>query len=139
VIRLLVAFLFVWEPVRVARELTTTLGSFDMRGPVAVVEILAHGAVAALTVAAAQALSNRNPLGPALAGWAVAVSAAADVQALYWSVLPGQTMPGDRGPLALVAIANAAGWLAYLWKSDRVRALRSGSIGPPNPAARTRV
>jgi hypothetical protein len=134
VIQILAAFLFAWEPVRVARELTTTLGSFGMRGAPAVVEILAHGAVAALAMAGGQALWNRNPAGPGLAAVAIAASVVADVQSLYWSSLPGQTMPGDRAPLAILAIANGAWWLGYLrWSAGRQSTTTSSSRAPSRP------
>jgi hypothetical protein len=120
---LLCVDLFIWEPMKLAREVSATLGSVAMRGPVAVLELAAHAAVAALAVAAAWALWIGNPRSPVFAALALGASAAADVQSLYWSVLPANTMPGDRLPLALTAIAHAAGWMAYLRKSRRVRAL----------------
>ena len=115
--------LFTWEPMKLARDVSVTLGSLAMRGPAAVVELGVHAAVSALAVAAAWALWIGNPRAPAFAAVAVIASAAATVQSLYWSVIPGNTMPGDRLPLALTAIAHAAGWIAYLRKSRRVRAL----------------
>jgi hypothetical protein len=93
----------------------------SMRGPGAVMELIAHAAVAALAVGAAWALWIGNPRAPAFAVVALVASAAAAVQSLYWSSLPGQTMPGDHLPLALLAVAHAAGWIAYLRISQRVR------------------
>jgi hypothetical protein len=119
----LCADLFTWEPLKLAREVSATLGSIGMRGPAAVVELGVHAAVAAVAVAAAWALWIANPRSPGFAAVAVLASAAVSVQSLYWSVLPGNTMPGDRLPLALTAIAHAAGWMVYLRKSRRVRAL----------------
>jgi hypothetical protein len=115
--------LFMWAPMTVAREVGATLGSLGMRGPAAVVELAVHGAVAAVAVAAAWALWIGNPRAPAFAAAAVLASGAATVQSLYWSVLPSNTMAGDRPPLALAAIAHAAGWMMYLRRSRRVRAL----------------
>ena len=124
-LRLLGMFLLVWEPLRVAQELAASLGSIGMRGPLAVVELLAHAAVAALGAAAGLALLDLRPHAPALARVAITASAAVSVQSLYWSVLPGQTMPGDRKVLAALAVAHAASWMIYLWKSRRVRAITS--------------
>ena len=118
---LLCVFLFAWEPRKLAGEMAGSLGTIGMRGPGAVVELLAHAAVAAIAVAAAWALWIGNPRAPALAVVALVVSAVTAVQSLYWSWLPGQTMPGDHLPLALVAVAHAAGWIAYLKLSRRVR------------------
>jgi hypothetical protein len=119
---LLCAFLFVWEPRKLAGEIGASLDTLSMRGPAAVVELVAHAAVAALAMAAAWALWIGNPRAPAIAAAALAASAAAAVQSLYWSRLPGQTMPGDHLPLAILAVAHAAGWIAYLRISRRVRA-----------------
>jgi hypothetical protein len=120
---LLCVDLFTWAPMKLAREVGASLGSLGMRGWAAVAELAAHGAVAALAVAAAWALWIGNPRSPAFAAVALVASGAASVQSLYWSVLPADTMPGDRLPLALVAIAHAAGWMVYLRRSRRVRAL----------------
>ena len=120
---LLCVDLCMWAPVKVAREVGASLGSLGMRGSAAVAELAAHAAVAALSVAAAWALLIGNPRAPAFAAVAIAASGAATVQSLYWSVLPADTMPGHRLPLALVAIAHAAGWMIYLRRSRQVRAL----------------
>jgi hypothetical protein len=117
----LCAFLFVWEPRKLAGEVGASLGTIAMRGPSAVVELLVHAAVAAVAVAAAWALWIGNPRAPAIAVAALAASAVTAVQSLYWSSLPGHTMPGDQLPLALVAVAHAAGWIVYLRRSRRVQ------------------
>lgn len=120
---LLCVFLFVWEPMKFASQLTASIGTLSMRGPYAVGELLAHGVVAALAVGAGWALWIRNPHAPGFAVIALAASAAAAVQSHYWSLLPSNTMPGDRLPLSLVAVAHAAVWIAYLRRSGRVREL----------------
>jgi hypothetical protein len=120
---LLCAILAVWYPANFAAELAKTLPSVSMRGPAAVVELLAHGAVTALCVAAGWSLWNRRPHGPLLARVALVAAAVAAVQALYWSVLPGQTIPGDELPLAVFATGHAAVWLVYLSRSQHVRGI----------------
>ena len=117
----LCVFLFVWEPRKLAAELGGSLGTLSMRGPGAVAELLAHTIVAALAVTAAWALWIGNPRAPAIAVVALAASAVTAVQSLYWSLLPGQTVPADHLLLASVAVAHAAGWIAYLRFSRRVR------------------
>jgi len=119
---LLCAFLFAWEPLRVAGELTGSIGTMGMRGVAGAIELAVHAAVAMLAVAAGWGLWIRNPHAPALAAFAVAASAAVTIQSLCWSRLPGNIVPGERLPLALVALAHAAGWIAFLRKSRRVRA-----------------
>ena len=111
---LLSATLLLWRPLDFAVELPSTLSSLGMRGAPAVIELLFHGAVAALAVAAVRALSNAMPSGLWLARAALAGSAAATVQSFDWSVLPHQTMPGDKLPLATLGVVVAGGWLVYL-------------------------
>ena len=111
---LLCATLLVWRPLGFATEFLSTLPSLGQRGAAGVVEILVHGAVAALAVAAVRALSNAMPSGLLLARVALVASATATVQSLYWSVLPHQTMPGDKMPLAILGGVVAGGWLVYL-------------------------
>ena len=89
------------------------------RGAAGVIELLFHGAVAALAVAAVRALSNAMPSGPLLARAALAASAVATIQSHYWSVLPHQTMPGDKLPLAILGVVVAGGWLVYLRRSEQ--------------------
>jgi hypothetical protein len=120
---LLCAYLGVWRPMTMASEVSATLGSLGMRGPAGVSELSVHAAVTAFAVAAGWGLWIGNPKAPVFAEMALVACALASVQSLYWTRLPSDTMPGDRLPLAIVAIAHAAGWMSYLRKSRRVRAL----------------
>ena len=120
---LLAAFLMAWEPMRIAAEYASAIGSVGMRGPTAILELLGHAAIAAFCVASGWALWNGNPAGATLARYAVAASAAVSVQSLYWSSLPHQTMPGERLPFAILALAHATAWIVYLKRSRRVRAI----------------
>jgi hypothetical protein len=118
---LLCVILALWRPLDFAAEVMATLPSLGMRGPVAAIELIAHGAVAALCVTAAMALWGRQPHGVPLARAAVVLSAAVSIQSLYWSILPSQTKPGDELPLAVLAVAHAAAWLLFLARSAHVR------------------
>ncbi len=120
---LLWMFLFTWEPLRFAVELSASLGTLGMRGPAGAVELVAHGATAALTMAAAWALWIRNPQAPALASLAVAASAAVTIQSAFWSHLPVDVPPGMQLPRSLAAVIHAGLWIWYLRTSRRVRAL----------------
>ena len=84
------------------------------------IELLFHGAVAALAVAAVRALSSAQPSGVQLARLALLGSVAATVQSFYWSALPHQTMPGDKLPLSLLAIVVSGCWLLYLRRARPV-------------------
>ena len=93
------------------------------RGALGILELLLHAAVAALAVGAVRALSTGLASAVMLARAAVVASALATIQSQYWSVLPHQTMPGDELPLAVGAVLHAGGWLVYLARSRRIRAM----------------
>jgi hypothetical protein len=120
---LLCAYLVAWQPLKLASEVSATLGSLGMRGPAGLAELSAHAAITAFAVAAGWGLWIGNPKAPSFAGIALMACAAASVQSLYWTRLPSNTMPGDRLPLAIAAMAHALGWMVYLRKSRRVRSL----------------
>jgi hypothetical protein len=119
-LRLLCAVLFIWQPMRFAGELARTLPSLDFRGPAAVLELIGHGAVAALSTAAGWSLWHSRPHGPPLATVALLALAAVSVQSLYFSTLPSQTRPGTELPLAALAVAHSAAWIVYLRWSSKV-------------------
>jgi hypothetical protein len=120
---ILCAYLVLWQPLNFGAEVTATLSTLTMRGPAAVIELSVHALVSALSLAGGWALWMGNPSAPALAAVAVTACGATSVQSLYWTSLPDNIMPGDRLPLAVAAVAHAAGWLTYLRRSRRVRAL----------------
>lgn len=114
-----------WYPLNYAAELLSTLPSLGMRGPLAAIELVAHGIVAVASVAAGRALLIGQAHGPALARLALVLAAAAAVQSLHWSILPSQTVPGDELPLSIAAVAHAAVWLVFLRRSKRVKRLEA--------------
>jgi hypothetical protein len=120
---LLCGYLGLWQSLTLAAEVSATLGTLGMRGPAGVAELSAHAAVSAFAVAAGWGLWVGNPKAPVFAEIVLVACALVSVQSLYWTRLPVNTMPGDRLPLAIVAIAHAAGWITYLRKSRRVRSL----------------
>jgi hypothetical protein len=122
---LLCAVLMVWQPLTFAVEASSSLTSLGMRGASGAVELSIHGAVAALSVAAGWALWQSGPSGPKLARVAIVAAALVSVQSLYATVLPSNVFPSDRLPLALLTVAHAAAWLAYLWRSARIRAIEN--------------
>jgi hypothetical protein len=117
----LCAALILWRPLDFVFELLSSLSSIGMRGVAGGIELLLHGGVAALSIAAVRALGASMPVGPPLAAVALVGSAAATVQSLYWSVLPHQTPPGTQLPLATLGVAHALVWLIYLKRSRRIR------------------
>jgi hypothetical protein len=118
---LLCLVLFVWPPLSFAGEVASTLTTLEMRGAPAVIELLAHGLVAAVSVAGAWALWSASPGGRVLAGFALIGMGLTQVQSLYWSVLPRNTYPGDKLPRAIVVVLHSVVWLAYLRRSRMVK------------------
>lgn len=119
---LLSAYLLVWVPLNFAAELLSVLPSLGVRGAPAVVEVVVHGSVAAVSFAAGWALWSGNADALQLASVAVALSTAVGIQGLLWSSLPSQTKPGDHLPLSLLYAAHGLAWLWYLRR--RARAFR---------------
>jgi hypothetical protein len=119
----LAAFLMVWEPLRLAGEIQSSMGTVGMRGGWAVIELLAHAAVAAFSVASGWALWNGNPAGQDFARYAVVASAGVSIQSVYASALPHQTVPGEQLPFAIVAGLHAAAWVIWLGRLRRAQAV----------------
>lgn len=120
----LCAVLLLWRPLDFAMELPLTLPSLGMRGIAGGAELLFHGAVAVLAIAAVRALAGALPIGPTLAAAALVASAGASIQSLFWSALPTEVVPGSELPLAALSTVHALAWLFYLKRSRRVRAIR---------------
>jgi hypothetical protein len=117
--------LMVWQPLSFAVEASSSLGTLGMRGASGAVELIVHGAVAALSLAAGWALWQSSPGGPKLARVAIVAAAVVGVQSLYATALPSNVFPSDRMPLALVTVLHGAVWLAYLSRSARIRAIEN--------------
>jgi hypothetical protein len=111
---LLCVYLLGWVPLNFANELFGSVGSLDMRGWPGAIELALHALVAMICAAAGWSTWTQAPAARTLAIVAVAASAVAAVQSLYWTVLPRNLAPGDRLPLAALAIAHAAFWLVML-------------------------
>jgi hypothetical protein len=113
-IRVLAALLLFWEPLHFAAEAIGVLPTIAYRGALAILELILHGVVAALSAAAGFALFNGAPDGRRLAAFAVIAVGARTIQSLYFSVLPNNTTPGAEPLFAGVAIIMAVVVLAVL-------------------------
>jgi hypothetical protein len=122
---LLAGILGVWVPMNFAAEVASTLPSIGMRGALAMIELTAHGAAAAISVSAGYALWLRRPHAPMLARTALVLNALVTVQRHYWSILPSQTMPGDELWLSLAAVLHSVAWLVFVHRSARIREMAS--------------
>ena len=116
-IRLVAALLVFWEPLRFAAEALAVMPTIAYRGRLAVLEVVAHGLVAALSAAAGFALFNGAPDGRRLAILAVGAVAVRTLQSLYFSVLPNNTPPGLAPVYAGMAAVAAIVGMAILWRT----------------------
>ena len=118
---LLCAWLLVWVPLNFAALASRSLPTVGSRGSLAVIELAAHAASAALCAAAGWMLWVRHAAGIGLAAAALVANAAVTIQALYASALPRDVAPGLALPVALITVAYTVGWLLYLKRSGRLR------------------
>ena len=113
-IGIVAALLVFLEPLRFGAEALAVLPTITYRGPLAAVELAAHGLVAALSAAAGFALWNGSPDGRCLARIAIVAVTARMLQSLAWSVLPNNTPPGGELLPAAIGIAASAAALVVL-------------------------
>lgn len=116
---LLCAYLLFWVPLNFASELLATIPSLLMRGAPALLELALHAGVAVLCATAGWMLWAGGAAGLTLAAAAVMAAGLVSLQSLYLTVLPRNTAPGERMPLALVACAQMAFWLAMIARTAR--------------------
>jgi len=113
-LQLLSSYLLIWAPGTFAVELLTTWPSIGMRGPLAWIELTAHGAVAMFCALAGRMLRIGSPSAPVAAAAAVGVRAVSSLQSLFWTTLPQDVAPGMRLPMAVITCANAVFWLVVI-------------------------
>lgn len=120
--RIVAALLIFFEPLRFGVEALTVIPTISYRGPLAMLELVVHGLVAALSAAAGFGLFNNSPDGPRLGRVAIVAVTARAIQSMTWSVLPNNTPPGSELLSAGVTIAIAVVALIIL----RPRAVTGG-------------
>lgn len=123
--RIVALLLVLWEPLRFTSEALAVFATLPYRGLLAFVELLAHGVVAALAAAAGLALWNGAHDARRVATIAILASVLRVIQSLYWSRLPGSTMPGDEPRVIGIALIAATLALLALW-TGRTRGPQHG-------------
>jgi hypothetical protein len=111
---LLTVYLAGWIPLNYASELSRVLPSLSSRGGWAAFELGVHGLVTLLCATAGWMVWTRAPAAMPVAAAAVAAACAATLQSLAWTVLPRDLAPGERLPLAALAIVHTAFWMVWL-------------------------
>ena len=104
--------LIVLEPLRLAGELLSVVGTIAYRGWLAPVELVVHAAIAALCATGGFALLNEGPDARRLARIGIVASFARVVQSTWWSALPSNMVPGDE--LLTVGFAAVVAAVAFV-------------------------
>jgi hypothetical protein len=113
--------LVVWQPVSLGLVASSVLGSLTLRGlPVATV-LLVRLVVTAAGIGAGLALLNRRPGAVSFAKVSLVASAGTDVFAYSTPYFPSNRVPGDTILYVVASLAYYGIWLAYLFRSKRVR------------------
>jgi hypothetical protein len=117
----LCALLLVWHPLSLGLAASSVLGRLPVRGlPFALVLTL-RLLVTALGIAAGLALVARRGAAVALAKTALVASAATDLFVYLTPFYPNNRLPGDTAWYVAATFAYHGVWLAYLFRSSRVR------------------
>ena len=118
---LLCRLLVVFHPLALAVTASNALGSLSARGmPVALILIL-RLIVVGFGMAAGRALQQVQPAAVTLARAALFASAATDVFVYTTPYFPNNRVPGDTIYYVIASLAYHGAWLAYLFRSSRVR------------------
>ena len=108
-----------WEPLNFAVRALSVLPTIAYRGWLSALELVVHGAVAALAAAAGLALMNRTHAAHRLATVAVLASCARTVQSMSFSTLPNETVPGQEPYVVIAALTFTILALAIIRMSAR--------------------
>src|SRR5260221_11602262 len=113
--------LLFWQPLSFGLVASSVLDSLAIRGwPLALV-LLARVLVTAFGIAAGIALVAQRPSGVTMAKASLALSAATDVFVYTTPYFPNNRPPGTTPVFIAASLAYSGIWLAYLFRSKRVR------------------
>lgn len=117
----LTRWLIIGQPLVLTLTISGALGALSIRGFPLAVLIAARVLVTAFGVAAGLSLTRLRPGAVAMAASALVVAAGADVLTLVTSIWPNNRAPGDTPLYIAGTMVFHGAWLAYLWRSQRVR------------------
>ena len=118
---LLCRLLLVWQPLNLAVAAVGALNALSTRGWPLGVLLALRVCVTGFGMAAALALQNLRPGAVPMAQAAVAASAATELLVYTTPYFPNNRPPGDTMLYAAASLAIHGIWLAYLYRSVRVR------------------
>ena len=119
---LLALLLLLGHPINLAVGASTAIDALPLRGASLALVLVARLLVASVGVGAGIALMGRRPGAVTFARWALVLSAAMDAFVYTTPFYPSNRMPGVTPIVTTASIAYHALWLAYLFRSKRVRA-----------------
>ena len=117
----LCAWLLIWGPMSFALIASNTLPALSVRGLPLAVGLLARTGVTAFGLAAGIALITRRGPAVSMAKLALILSAATDLVVYATPYFPNNRMPGDTPFYVAASLAYHGLWLAYLFRSNRVK------------------
>jgi len=118
---LLCIALLVWGPIKTALVASSALPALAVRGTSLALGLVALTFVTSFGIAAGIALLLRQGPALAMAKAAVVFSAAMDLVMYLSSYFPSNRMPGDTPIYVAGSLAYHGAWLAYLFRSRRIR------------------
>jgi hypothetical protein len=119
---LLCRLLVVFHPLSLAVTASGALSALSVRGTAVALILILRLVVVGFGIAAGRALQTLQPAAVTLAKAALVASAATDVFVYTTPWFPNNRPPGDTIYYVAATIAYHGAWLAYLYRSRRVRA-----------------
>jgi hypothetical protein len=123
-------FLAIWQPLNLALVAASVLAALPARGWPLALLLVGRVIVTAFGVAAAIAIYHRHSGAAAFAALALVLSTGADLFVYTTPYFPSNRLPGDTPWYIAWSLATHGAWLAYLFRSDRVRR----TLGSDQPA-----
>jgi hypothetical protein len=113
--------LLAWQPLSLALAASSAVEAVAIRGWPLMIVIAIRVAVAGFGIAAGLAILGRHPGAIAMAKASLALSAATDVFVYTTSYFPDNRVPGETPFYIAASLAYYSAWMAYLFRSTRVR------------------
>lgn len=133
-------FLAIWQPVNLAMAASSALMALPVRGlPLALV-LAARVVVTAGGIASAIAIYHRHPGATTMAKVALVLSSGVELFVYSTPYFPNNRLPGDTVLYIAWSLAFHGAWLAYLFRSVRVRRTlgdASGAADSSSPSLTT--
>ena len=118
---LLCRLLIVFHPLSLAVTAAGALNAVAVRGTAVVLILILRLVVVGFGMAAGRALQTLQPGAVTLARLALLASAATDLFVYTTPYFPNNRLPGDTVYYGAASLAYHGAWLAYLYRSRRVR------------------